>query len=404
VIRHDLSKKIVFLRLNRLDYVPSGLYAAEILTEGGYDTLAIEYGFFQKGQEEEKGKVARLRLGHPWLRKLPSFLRAPLLHSLAALRIFSLFLRRGRPKLLIAQGLHEQAIAWILSRILRFPYAVHVHEVFEKNELRGWNRFFFLIEGVVLRAAVFTIFPQAQRAHIYQLRYRLKNPSYLAFNCPRKKTTIPLPTNWRAKLGLPDGSFLLGYWGGQGRTNGLDQAIRAVARLPRVYFLLWGWSSAEDRAYFKHLATGVGAGHRVLFLGDLPEQKWSALAGIDLSYCLYEPKELRLQHLATASNKLMESLSVGVPVLTNNEPDFRSLIEEQGLGVCTPDYTVEGISRTLRGIMENPSALSQHSAQATRVHDEFFHYEKQFQPVFRAIERLVPLTTENPLLETAASA
>lgn len=384
----SLKKKIVFLRLNRLDYVPSGLYGAEILSERGFETLAIEYGFFQKAIEEQTGKVPRLRLGHPWVRRLPSFLRVPILHGVAGLRVARLFLWKGSPKLLIAEGFHEQALAWVLSRFLRFRYAVHVHEIFNASELKGWNRFFLLLEGMALRGAAFTIFPEARRAQIYQDRYRLKNPSHIAFNCPRKKNTPATPTQWRARLGLPADSLLLGYWGGQGRTNGLEQAIRAVARIPRAYFLLWGWSSAQDREYFKKLATGVGAGHRILFLGDLPEMKWSAIAGLDLSYCVYEPKELRLQHLATASNKLMESVCVGVPVITSNENDFRLIVEEHDLGACAPAYTVESISRTLRALLEDRDLRTRQAASAIQSHQAVFHYEHQFQPVLRAVDRI----------------
>ncbi len=380
----SLKNTTVFLRLNRLDYVPSGLYSAEILAENHFPTLAIEYGFFQTTLQFEPGKVSRLRLGHPWARKLPSFLRSPFLHLTAAARLFGLIIRRGRPALLVAEGLHEQAIAWGLSRLLRFPYAVHVHEVFDGPELRGWSKVPFWLEGPALRAAQFTIFPEIERSEIYRLRYRLAVPIHIAFNCPRKLVPTTA-TCWRTRLNLPSDSFLLGYWGGQGKTNALEQAIRAVARNPKIYFLLWGWSSAEDRRYFEKLAAGVGAGHRILFLGELPKAKWAALAGLDLSYCVYEPKELRLAHLATASNKVMESLSVGVPVLTSPETDFRSLVEQNDIGICSDSYTVDDISRAMRQMVESPEVRLRQSGNALRLHHNFFHYEYQFKKVLRKL-------------------
>lgn len=382
-----LQDCLLVLRLNRLDYVPSGLYSSQLLLERGHEVVAVEYGFFQRRFEFEHSTPNRLRLGHPWLRRLPGPLRSIALHSVAAFRLVRLFLKHGRPRLLLAEGLHEQTVAWVVSLFTRVPYAVHVHEVFETKDVHGWNRLFLALEGPALRNAAMTVFPEATRAEIYRSRYNLQNPQYIAFNCPRLRGEV-VPTDWRARLGLPADARLLGYWGGQGRSNALDQAIRAVARDSRTYFLLWGWSSPEDREYFKKLAQGVGATHQVLFLGELPDNKWSALAGLDASLCLYEPRELRLKHLATASNKFMESLAVGVPVLTSDEPDFRTLVEFHDVGVCS-GFSVDALARALKDLFEDAPGLARRRANCRRSHREVFHYEYQFRPALRALESLL---------------
>ncbi|MBY0371211.1 glycosyltransferase [bacterium] len=375
--------KVLVLRLNRLEYVPSGLYSNSLLTEKGYPVVAVEYGFFSKRFESVDGLIPRLRLGHPWLRRWPGVLRTPLMHLLALLRVWRLVLG-ARPKFILAEGLHEQTLAWALHWLTGIPYGVHVHEVFEAKDVSGWNALFFRLEGPALRRAFFTIFPEATRAHLYRQRYRLSAPQHLVFNCPRRLAQFT-PTDWRQRLGLPRDSKLVGYWGGQGRSNALDQGIRAVARHPNVYFLLWGWSSPEDREYFKNLAQGVGAAHRILFLGDLPENKWNALGGLDVSFTLYEPKELRLKHLATASNKFMESLAVGVPVLTSNEPDFRTLVEFYDLGLCA-SFKVDSLSEALSELLRDEASLQRRRENALRAHREVFNYEYQFRPALRFLD------------------
>ncbi len=399
--RFNLQGKLVVLRLNRLDYVPSGLYSSELLAEQQLPVIAIEYGFFRSHLEKEDCKIPRLRLGHPWLRKLPRKLRGLAVHLVALVRIGMRILSEGRPRLILAEGLHEQTLAWILKCLFRIPYVVHVHEVYQSGELTGWNRMFFTLEGAALRGARFTVFPEATRASIYRQRYGLTEAQYIAFNCPRKNESI-CPTDWRTRLALEPDARLLGYFGGQGRSNALEQGIRAVARLSKVYFLLWGWSSHSDREYFKRVAVGVGAGDRVLFLGELPTDKWSAIAGLDVSYCMYEPRELRLRHLATASNKLMESLAAGVPVLTSNTSDFRNIVQTHDVGLCAPDFTVEGISSTLQELILDEEGLARRSENALRCHRNYFHYEYQYQPVLRALrdkvwyshgsDRKLPLT------------
>jgi glycosyltransferase involved in cell wall biosynthesis len=380
--------KVLLLRVNRLDYVPSGLYSAELLAEQGAPVLAVEYGFFQRSLEKEAGKVPRLRLGHPWARKLPSSMRSIVLHISAFCRLSWLFLRHGRPNYIVSEGLHEQAVTYLLHLVFRVPYACHVHEIYDPAHTRGWNRLFLALEGPALRASSLTVFPESERARIYQERYRLNVAQFVAFNCPRRQS-LSHAVDWRGRLGLPSDSKLLGYWGGQGRSNALEQGIRAVARLPKVYFLLWGWSSPADREYFRNLASGVGAGHRILFLGELPADKWAAIGGLDLSYCIYEPMELRFRHLATASNKLMESLAVGVPAVTSNEPDFRGVVDFYDIGTCARDFTVEAISQSIRELLQDEEGRRRRSENAVRSHREKLNYEHQYQPVLRAFSRLL---------------
>lgn len=379
---------VLLLRVNRLDYVPSGLYSAELLCEKGHRVLALEYGYFQKHLEQEPGKIPRLRLGHPWARRLPQPIASVVLPLCTLVRLCLRFLRDGRPKLIISEGLHEQVLSFFLSILFRVPYVCHVHEVFEFAHARGWNKAYLACEGAVLRGAKLTVFPEKDRASVYRQRYGLDVPQYIAYNCPRKRSPA-LAVDWRGRLGLPSQARLLGYWGGQGRTNALEQGIRAVARLPNTYFLLWGWSSPADRTYFKNLASGVGAGHRILFLGELPADKWAAIAGLDASYCVYEPVELRFRHLATASNKLMESLAAGVPVLTSNERDFRDIVDFYGVGVCAQGFSVDAIHLALRELLDDEPGLSRRGENALRAHREGLNYEYQYQPVLRALGDLL---------------
>ncbi len=391
-MRHSfqVSGKVVFIRVNRLDYVPSGLYAAELLAEAGFPVLAIEYGFFHKGLDTEDAAIPRLRLGHPWARKLPAVFRSPVLHLSALYRLCRLFAEQGRPQLIVSQGLHEQALVWALSLVFGVPYICHVHEVFEFSHARGWNKFFLGLERFALRRSRLNIFPESERARIYQSRYQLQSPLYIASNCPRKRTPSAR-IDWRHRLGLPADARLVGYWGGQGKMNALEQGIRAIARMPKTYFLLWGWSSKEDRAYFQNLATGVGATHRVFFMGELPEDKWATIAGLDVGYCMYEPVELRFKHLATASNKLMESIAVGVPVITSNGADFRAIVEEKDVGECAAGFSVEAIASALKHLFADEMGRQRKSENALRLHREVFNYETQFEPILRATRNLLAL-------------
>ncbi len=376
------KNKIVLLRLNRLESISSALASAEILAEESLGVLALEFGFGNQAVETLDGKVPRVRFGFRWIRRMPYFLRRPVFLLATFARLTHFFFRHGRPKILIAEGLSEQTIALFLRFTGGVPYAAHVHDIFDEKDYSGWNQLLLRLEGVCLRQSEFTIFPESTRAGIYRERYSLKLAQYVVFNCPRKKTKHQT-VNWRDRLSLPADSILMGYWGEAGPNAGIDQAIRAVARFPKLYFLLWGLSNREVREKYKQLASGVGAGHRVFFMGDFPEERLGALEGLDFSYCVYEPTSLRYKHFATASNRFMESLAAGVPVVTSSESDFRKLVEEHDLGACTPDFTVNGLVATLRDLIQDPERRRRQSANARRAHQSYFHYDAQFTPVLR---------------------
>lgn len=376
--------KIVLLRLNRLESISSALASAEILVEKSLGVLALEFGFGTQAVETLNTKVPRVRFGFEWIRRLPFFLRRPVFLLATFLRLAAFFARNGRPKILIAEGLSEQTLALFLRFSLGIPYAAHVHDIFDEKDYRGWNQVLLRLEGLCLRQSEFTIFPESTRAGIYRDRYSLEVAQYVVFNCPRKgepRQTV----DWRQRLALPNDSVLMGYWGEAGPNAGIDQAIRAVARFPKLYFLLWGLTNRDVKEKYKQLASGVGAGHRVFFMGEFPEERLGAIEGLDFSYCVYEPTCLRYKHFATASNRFMESLAAGVPVVTSSESDFRKLVEEHDLGACTPDFTVASLVATLRELIQDPQRLRRQSANARRAHQSHFHYDAQFGPVLREL-------------------
>jgi glycosyltransferase involved in cell wall biosynthesis len=378
------KNKIVLLRLNQLESISSALASAEILAEESLGVLALEFGFGNQAVETLSGKVPRVRFGFQWIRRLPFLLRRPTFLMATFLRLAHFFIRYGRPKIVIAEGLSEQTLAFFLRLLSGVPYAAHVHDIFDEKDFRGWNRLLLQLEGACLRRSEFTIFPESARAGIYRDRYSLKLAQYVVFNCPRKSVRHQ-PIDWRARLSLPSDAVLMGYWGEAGPNAGIDQAIRSVARFPKLYFLLWGLSNPEVKEKYKQLASGVGAGHRVFFMGGFPDDRLSALEGLDISYCVYEPTSLRYKHFATASNRFMESLAAGVPVVTSSESDFRTLVEEHDLGSCTPDFTVNSLVATLREILQNPGRRRRQSENARRAHQSYFHYDAQFGPVLREL-------------------
>ena len=339
----SIKDKVVVLRFSRLGRIPPAQYAVELLHENHVPVEVVEFGADNEQTEWLPGPPAKRRLRSTPLPWINQGLRTLLDGLLVLLRLLLWISKEGKPKLIYAHGLYEQWVANLVFRLVEVPYAVAVHEVYEPDDLSLLNRIFLSGEKQALREAQFLTFPEPSRAEYYQRRYALKNKIYVVFNCPRRlrKEMASLRSTWS----VPPGHRVVGYLGGIGRENYLREAVEAVLGLTGVHFLYWGWG---DEEYLQELKRAAGpASDRIRWMGVAGEEKWAVLKGWDLGLCLYRPDLLRLKMAATASNKMFECLSVGVPVLTTNAPDFKKFLEENPVGYSAIDVSVGGIRRAI---------------------------------------------------------
>lgn len=394
VAAFTVGQKILVLRLNRLAHIPPAQYGTEILLELGFPVLVVEFG--QRGISEIgffDREIPKIRLAATWTRFFPHSLKAALTCFWALQSLTIRILREGRPHFLIAHGIQEQWVAFGLAMLFRIPFAVHVHEIYNAKELSAFNRFCFYFEGFLMRKAVFLIFPGKERAGVYRWRYQLRCPIHIVYNCPRRRQK-KTPLDYRKKLGLPQNTRLMVYMGGIGPANAIEEAVRALSSVPNLCFLLTGWCDTSYKKRLVRTARECGVDHRFFLLDMIPD-RWQLLDGCDVSYCMYRPSDLRMQYNATASNKLTEALSAGLPVVVSPLKDFKELVHRYDIGVVADSYEPSSIAACLNQLLENEIAFKRKSQNALRCHEREFHYEFQFAKVVKTIRSHVPKTTQS---------
>jgi glycosyltransferase involved in cell wall biosynthesis len=372
LFRHSLKGKTVVLRHTALGRIPPALYSTQLLAESGFPILVLEFGEASPSLPKPQSRFERVRLAG--LRTPVGPLLA-LLHAFGWLTLTTIF--KGRPELLVAHGLQEQALAYFYSFLFRVPFTVHVHEPYQREELSRLNRLLFWMEPATLRQAKLTVFPEADRRALLQAKYSLKNPSLLAFNCPRKRPTAR-PRAFRKELGLRGDDFILGYLGGIGELNALDLVIQTLPRLPKVHFLLAGWGDTIYLEGLRKLARTLRVGYRVHFYEPLDEDKWEWLSGLDAAYCVYRPLNTRAKHQATASNKLFEAMACGIPVVVGPGEDFTKLLAEGSFGVQLQALTPHALLKGISDLAENSALRVQMGIEGRSLHQNRFHYENAF--------------------------
>ncbi len=258
-----------------------------------------------------------------------------------------------------------------------------MHEIYRARELSPINRIFYAFEGTALRNAKFLIFPEPTRLQLYRKKYGLTCPLFIVNNCPRLRKA----SRWdpRAAWKLPKDSVLMAYVGGIGSSNALEEGIRAIKDCPRIHFLIWGWGKSDYLLKLKSAANDAGVADRVIFGGELDQNKWETLDGCDIGYCIYRHSELRMKHQATASNKLMEAMASGEIALTSDSPDFQAFLADTKFGVTTA-LEIPVIAQTLNRLLEDPAAMERMRETALAEHRNRYHYEFQFKEALQFLK------------------
>jgi len=155
--------------------------------------------------------------------------------------------------------------------------------------------------------------------------------------------------SWRASRGISNEATLCIFSGGEWRRKGLDAAIRAVGLLARPDLLLYIAGEDPEQPFFEKLARQAGAGDRIFF-GGFQADIATALAASDL---FLFPSHYEAFSLAT-----IEAAACGLPLVATKIHGAEDFIEPGVTGEFI-GTDPEGIARVVRGLLQNPEALSQ---------------------------------------------
>jgi glycosyltransferase involved in cell wall biosynthesis len=380
----SIRNSLLVINYQSIKYIPPAVQSTELLQEAGIPVVLFEFDIVREDETPADDEFQRIKFRVPTSKLLNSAAQIALLYIRTFSTLFLRCLTQGKPKFIICHGLATEIFGYLLKRLFGIPYAVHVHEIYDSDQVRRTQRFLLRFEGRSLRKADFTIFPEISRAEIYRTRYKLRKDIEIAYNCPRLRLGTE-ERDLKTELNIPNNAALMLYLGGVGGSNGIEEAVRALPELPNLYFVLVGWYS--EPGYEKKLtdlATELGVGERLLWRGSTGN-KWSWYNNADIGYCVYAPTEIRRRFNATASNKLMESIAAGLPVIAGPSADFVDVVEKLGLGICAKEITPSALAEAIRSLLSNKSRLSQIRERGKSLHKTELNFEKQYEVSFRRV-------------------
>ncbi len=315
-------------------------------------------------------------------REYSNFIQEVLRSDVSAVRLF------------LGHDMHGLVPAWILSARHRRPLIYHCHDFAESGrKIPMGSHIVRTFERLLARTADLVIVPDADRAAVVARQLRLRRKPLVVANAPLER---PVSSGRALHESLVvKGKQFEKIVLRQGRI-GVGHAIEATIRsMPHWANRRWGFAllGAGEPSYLEHLnalAQELGVQERFITLPPVPyDHVAQYTGGADVGHALYEPIHINNVHITTASNKIMEYMAAGLPLLVSDAPSLRGLVERYGCGAAADEKSPASIATAVNLLLGDPHRSQQMGAAAARAFEQEFRYERQFAPVLSAIQDLV---------------
>ena len=331
------------------DGYPPVINGARLLAQGGFLVRLLGVGESRGVLYPPNVEVHRLQLGAGC-------------SASRYLAFLSAALRLGRrpADLYLGHDMHGFLAARLLAAYHRRPVVYHCHDYVQRDGMQ-WSggRIVSEFEHRFARTAELLIVPDAERAEVMVHDLQLSRDPVVVSNAPlawHKGPGRELEKRVHSYYGMRFARVVFRQ-GVVGPGHAIETTIRSI---PLWASKDWGFvvMGVCDQAYadsLKSLAGSLGVRDRFCILpavGYDEVQRYTA--GADIGHGLYEPVHINNVYITTASNKIMEYMAAGLPVLVSDRPGLRALVDEYKCGLTAHESSPESIASAVNALLEDP--------------------------------------------------
>lgn len=295
--------------------------------------------------------------------------------------------------LFVGHDMHGFLVARLLATLYRRPLVYHCHDFADPKLLTTAGlRVVHAFERRLARTAGLVIVPDAGRGEVIARALRLGRPPLVVANAPLSAPTGSGEALRRALAG--EGYSFEETVLRQGRI-GPGHAIEATLRsMPLWKCEGWGFAAMGqgEETYIRSLrglAESLGVAGRFAVLPPVGYDRVAEFTpGAGVGHALYEPVHLNNAYMGTASNKLMEYVAAGVPVVVSGAASMRAFLDGCGCGVAADESSPESIAGALNRLLPDRERRAKMGLAGRRAFEEEYCYERQFEPALRAMKML----------------
>jgi glycosyltransferase involved in cell wall biosynthesis len=306
---------------------------------------------------------------------------ANLLKVPCRLKELALFLRcfRRGYRAVFGMGQVGTYLAYLVAKVNQCPVIIINDEFPSGFRHSRWTR----LSARAHRAADVIIVPDKDR--IQTLCREIGGIASKQFvellNVPLPREKPPPKLNWHERLALPADSIPLIFAGGIGDHNQVPEILRSVRCWPQGYVLIVrGHNRAFALRYRKKLQDFDIPGRIFWLLDPLTSDEFSSLLQYcRISFALYRLSNANMIEVGRASGKILQSVSLGVPVIASNLSSL-DYVREHGLGRLVTDSSE--IAGAITDITEHEQSIKDGCRRFT---ERFLNYEagwRRFEEIF----------------------
>jgi glycosyltransferase involved in cell wall biosynthesis len=213
------------------------------------------------------------------------------------------------------------------------------------------------------------------------------SPVPMGVDLERLTNLAPAPVTLSQELA---GRRVIGWLGALDRTRGIDFLFEVLATLraavPNICLLLVGDAQEEaDRQWLKSEAARLHVADAIVWTGWLsPELAWACIRRAEVALSVLPRGEL---FDWASPTKVVEYLSLGLPVVANDQPDQRTVLAESGAGLSVALNVNDFSAAILRLLNDKELAamMSDYGPKYVRSQRSYALLSEQVAEIYRAL-------------------
>lgn len=296
--------------------------------------------------------------------------------------------------LFIGHDMHGLLPARLLGRLHRRPVIYHCHDFAEKDrKIPAGSQLVRLFERRFAAGVNLLVAPDAERGAVIKEELRLKQSPLVVANAPMRHAAERSDVLQAALLAQGKTfSRILLRQGRIGTGHAIEPTLRSILHWDNQE---WGFvlMGLGEQAYFQALSTtakSLGVERQFVVLPPVGYDEVPQFTrGADCGHGLYQPVTLNHRLYTTASNKIMEYMAEGLPLLVSDTPSLKALVNRYDCGLTANEESPASIAAAVNTLLGDPEKARMMGAAGRRAFEQEFCYERQFAPVIESIKKLV---------------
>lgn len=294
----------------------------------------------------------------------------------------------------IGHDMHGFLPARLLGSRYRRPVIYHCHDFSEKDrKIPAGSELVRLFERRFASGVNLLIVPDAERGAIIEEELGLKESPLVVANAPVRRAAERSDALHAALLTQGKTfSRILFRQGRIGPGHAIEPTLRSILHWDNRE---WGFvlMGTGEESYFQALRTtakSLGVDRQFAFLPPVSyDEVTQFTGGADCGHGLYQPITLNHKLYTTASNKIMEYMAAGLPVVVSDTPSLRGLVKGYGCGLTANEESPESIAVAVNTLLGDPEQALQMGTAGRQAFEQEFYYERQFAEAVQTISLLV---------------